>query len=82
VPIYRGADNVTDHIPNDCFIDFRKYSNMGEVYEDIRNMPDNDYMAYLQRIERFLNSDKAYSFTSTYMIETIIGEITKDLERA
>ena len=33
VPIYWGASNVTDYIPEDCFIDMRSFSSFEELYQ-------------------------------------------------
>lgn len=77
VPIYWGASNIVDHIPESCFIDKRKFKTYEALYDFIINMNDNNYMNYLENIETFLKSDKAYPFSSEYFAETIIREIVK-----
>lgn len=78
VPVYWGPDNVTDHIPGECFIDKRKFGTYEALYDFMINMNDNDYMGYLENIESYLNSDKAYPFSSEYFAETILREILND----
>lgn len=78
VPIYWGANNVTDYIPKECFIDKRDFESYEELYVFIHNMSDDDYLAYLKAIEEFLNSDKIYPFSSEFFAETIIKTIVND----
>ena len=75
VPVYWGANNIAEHIPKDCFIDFRDYKNMEDLYTYISNLSDLEYLAYLKRIEAFLNSPKAHPFSIDYFVKTIMGEI-------
>jgi hypothetical protein len=82
VPIYWGANNVTEHIPAGCFIDKRKFNNYSELYEFMKNMSDRSYLAYLENIEDFLNSEMAYSFSSECFANTIINEIKRSLEQS
>ena len=75
VPVYLGADNITEHIPKECFIDKREFDTYEKLYKYIKNMSDEEYMNYLDNIENFLNSEKAYQFSSEYFSTTIIREI-------
>ncbi|WP_421535363.1 glycosyltransferase family 10 domain-containing protein [Pseudomonas marginalis] len=81
IPIYWGASNITDYIPADCFIDRRKFSNMQDLYNLLKKMPDSEYTAYQQRIADFLKSKLAHPFSSPFFAETIVNTIVKDLER-
>jgi len=71
VPVYWGANNVTDHIPADCFIDKREFPDYEKLYRFLKSMTDKDYMGYLDATQRFLASDKAYPFTTNYFSKTI-----------
>ncbi|MGJ0334207.1 glycosyltransferase family 10 [Aliarcobacter cryaerophilus] len=75
IPIYWGANNITEHIPKDCFIDKREFDTYEELYHYIKNMSDEDYIKYLDNIENFLNSEKAYKFSSEYFINTLLETI-------
>ncbi|MDD3462292.1 MAG: glycosyltransferase family 10 [Sulfurospirillaceae bacterium] len=75
VPIYWGANNIKEHIPNKCFVDKRKFKSYEELYDFMHNMNDEQYMKYLDNIEIFLNSDAIYSFSSEYFARTIIDNI-------
>ncbi len=72
VPIYWGADNITEYIPRNCFIDKRDFNSYEELYEFIKNMSDKEYMRCLDNIENFLNSEDAYQFSCDSFSKTII----------
>jgi len=63
VPIYLGAKNVTDYIPENCFIDMRKFSSFEELYQMIKSMPEDVYENYLKNIRKFLDSEEAQVFS-------------------
>ena len=75
VPIYWGADNIIEHIPKECHIDKREFDSYENLYKYMKNMSDEEYMNYLDNIENFLNSDKAYQFSSECFANTLIGII-------
>jgi len=74
VPIYFGANNITNHIPKECFIDKREFHSYEKLYKYIINISDEEYLRYLNNIEKFLNSDKAYQFSSEFFVEHITEE--------
>lgn len=75
VPIYWGANNITEHIPKECFIDKREFDGYEELYKYIKNMKDEEYLRYLDNIELFLQSKKANQFSSDFFVNTLIGNI-------
>jgi hypothetical protein len=77
VPIYRGANNVSDHIPPDCFIDQRQFSDYGALYDHVHSMSDRSYRTILANIELFLNSEQARLFSCDRFADTLLGEIVR-----
>lgn len=75
IPVYWGADNITSHIPEGCFIDKRKFNNYEALYNYMSNMSAQEYMMYLDKIENFLNSDKSYQFSSEFFVNTLVETI-------
>lgn len=75
VPIYWGAPNVTDFIPEDTLIDKRKFNSYGELYDYLINMTDEEYLGYLAAIKHFIESDKMYPFSAEFFADTIVKEI-------
>lgn len=75
VPVYWGANNVTDHISKGCFIDKRDFQSYEDLYQYIKEMNDDYFMKYLENIESFLKSEKAYPFTSECFSKTIVDAL-------
>lgn len=75
IPIYLGAPNVTEHIPENIFIDMRNFRNYNMLYQYLKGMKESEYFEYLENIERFVNSDKIFPFSSDFYVETIVNEI-------
>jgi len=78
VPIYRGAPNITDHIPANTFIDRRKFNSYEELYSFLKNMSDKEYLDYLDAIKDFIKSERIYQFSAEYFAETIVNEIVRE----
>jgi len=72
VPIYWGADNITEHIPKECFIDKRAFNTYEELYDFIITMNDAKYLGYLESIQNFLNSNASYQFSSEFFVNQLI----------
>ncbi|MFZ2456936.1 MAG: glycosyltransferase family 10 [Candidatus Altiarchaeia archaeon] len=75
VPVYWGAPNITDYIPEETFIDKRKYSSYEELYAYLKNMPDKEYEGYQKAIRNYVKSDMIRLFSAENFAEIIIEEI-------
>lgn len=78
VPIYWGANNVTDAIPKECFIDRRDFDTCENMYNYMKNMDEKTYMKYLSNIEVFFNSSKADPFRIEVFARSIVNEVIDD----
>ncbi|MBP9742774.1 MAG: hypothetical protein KBD37_05400 [Burkholderiales bacterium] len=78
VPIYWGANNIKDYVPESCFIDKRKYDTYEELYEYISKMPDVEYLNYLTNIEEYLNSDQIQQLSAQNFADTVIKEVLNE----
>ncbi len=78
VPIYLGAPNITDYIPENTFIDKRNFKKYEELYSYIKNMPESEYVQYLDAIKNFVLSDKIYPFSAECFAETLVREILEE----
>ena len=72
VPVYWGANNVTDFIPRNTFIDKRNFSSYEDLFIYLKNMSDDEYLSYLQNIENYLNSEQSLPFRSEGFVKTVI----------
>ncbi len=70
VPVYLGAENITDYIPSDCFIDKRDFKTYNELYIFLKMMSEKKYQAYLDNIKTFISSKQAQPFSEENLIAT------------
>lgn len=76
VPIYLGADNVTDYIPKQCFIDARDFKSYDELYNCLSTMSEDEHTKRLRAIEKFLSSKEfCDSFSSAGIARTLLDAI-------
>ena len=75
VPIYLGASNITDYIPENTFIDKRKFSDYSELFDYMNKLSEDEYMQYLHAIEDFIRSEKILPFGAEYFANLIINEM-------
>lgn len=80
VPIYWGAPNVLDYIPENTFINFRNFSSYQELDIYLKKINESEYNKYIEAINNFLKTDKYYKFTSKGFVDcisTVINKIVK-----
>ena len=82
VPIYWGAENITDYIPKKCFIDFRDFRSYDDLYQYLINMSEKEYNDYLDAVKDYIQNDKRYYyFTSQCYVDILSAEIEKLLQK-
>ena len=72
VPIYYGCQNIEQHIPSNCFIDFNSFKNLNDLHQYIENMSNIEYQKYLTNIKSFLESKKYQQFTIDFYINNFM----------
>lgn len=75
VPIYWGANNITDYIPGNCFIDKRDFNSYEELYAFIDNISDEVYLEYLNNIENYITSELAEAFSVNKFVSNTLSEV-------
>ncbi|MFW2555404.1 glycosyltransferase family 10 domain-containing protein [Aliarcobacter butzleri] len=80
IPIYWGANNISEHIPKECFVDKREFDSYEKLYEFITNMAEEEYLKYLDAIENYLNSSQANEFRAEFFANTIVETILHDIK--
>ncbi len=80
VPIYLGANNITDYIPKRCFVDKKDFETYEALYTFISTMEKQRYLEYLDAIEVFLNSAAADPFRVESFAKTIVDGVRKEKE--
>ncbi len=79
VPIYWGANNVTELIPKSCFIDRRGFDSMESMHAYLLSIDNQRYSEFQEAIISFLKSQDAYAFSSENFASIISEKIMSDL---
>jgi len=59
IPIYLGAENVTDFIPSNCFIDKRKFKDYASLIRYVESINEPKFKQYQSNIFNFMKTQKA-----------------------
>lgn len=62
IPLYMGAPDILEYIPEDVFVDCRKYSTWTAMWEDVARMSPDRIRAMKEAGRVFLQSDMAKRF--------------------
>lgn len=78
IPVYLGAPNVKNYIPENCFVDYRDFKSMDELYKFMSLMSDTEYEQYLQNIGKFLEKESNGGvFSDDYFVIAFLKLITQ-----
>jgi len=77
IPVYLGAPNITDYVPPDCFIDFRRFKNYDALKEHLESLTSKDLQRYRENIVAYYKSGRFNVFTKNYLAKTIVAAINK-----
>jgi len=81
VPIYWGATNITDYIPENCYIDRRQFNSEQELYDFLTHMTAEEYQKYIDSIQYYLQSTAAKLFSTIYFVDTMLKAIIPNYDR-
>jgi hypothetical protein len=79
IPIYRGAPDVTNYIPEDCFIDPRKFANYDELAEYLRSLTPKEITRYRTNARNFMSSEGYRPFTKDAFSQLFVNAVEEDL---
>lgn len=77
VPVYFGAPDIDKYIPRDCFIDYRNFSNLRDLYQFLSNMDEIRYGDYISNIKKYLFSESYRKFTQEAFAEELLDILMK-----
>ncbi|EFC90262.1 hypothetical protein Dpep_0230 [Dethiosulfovibrio peptidovorans DSM 11002] len=72
VPIYWGWKGVSSLIPEEAFIDARRFDSINDIYGFISSMDESSHRSYLDAAVDFLTSQKASLFSGDAFIRTLV----------
>jgi hypothetical protein len=73
VPIYQGASNVSEYIPDDCYIHYDKFGNLGELENYLASMNEKEYNRFLESARKYLESDMKNCFLPFSFTQAILS---------
>lgn len=78
VPIYLGAPDIEKHIPEECYIDARKFNSFAQIYEYIMNLTEEQWNTYIDAMDKFIKGNGFGSYNGEAMLNDLC-DLLKDL---
>lgn len=80
VPIYLGAKNIEDYIPDNCYIPYSRFSSIEGLDVYLNSITEEQYNDFLNNIRLYLSSDKKNVFLPSSFADSILNivEMNKD----
>jgi len=78
IPIYLGAPDIKEYIPENCFIDASDFKSKSNLITFIKYFDSLEYNAYRKAIKEFINTDKSKYFSSVTFAKTLIKIIEEN----
>jgi alpha(1,3/1,4) fucosyltransferase len=75
IPIYLGAPNISNYIPKNCFIDYRNFDSIGELYDYLINLNEVEIRLFRENIKKLFKGDQLNIFRTKTFAQTIINNI-------
>ncbi len=66
VPIYYGSEGIEDRVPQECFINAKRFRSLDEMKEFITSMSEADHQKYIDAMDDFCKSDLAKKFSMKF----------------
>lgn len=63
VPIYAGAKNISDYIPQECYIDYFQFANCDELAKYILSIDKEEYQKYLEAAKKHIATNIREKFS-------------------
>ncbi len=80
VPVYWGAPDITDFVPKECFIDFRQFSSVEQMWQFLKDLTDTQWQSYHKAIDEYLRSDLFVPFTDDAVAGNLLRWLTQECE--
>lgn len=75
VPIYAGAENIRDYIPENCFISFDRFDSYDALAKFLMQMSEEEYQKYLDAALQLLHSDVIDRFSGEQYAHDILAAV-------
>lgn len=78
IPVYLGAPDITDYVPENCFIDKRHFGSYEELKTRMKSLTDDEIGAYRENAKNFITSEKFSSFRKKTFVDIFRRIIEED----
>jgi hypothetical protein len=78
IPVYWGAPDIADYIPQECFIDKRQFPDYAELRRYLKALPERAIRDYKENARAFVNSPAFQPFTKRAFAELFAGIVEQD----
>lgn len=75
IPIYLGAPNISDYLPDNIFIDRRLFKSNDELLTFLLDFDQSKYNEYMVRISEYLKSEDFKKHLSISLVDIIVHSI-------
>jgi hypothetical protein len=79
IPIYKGAPNVSQWIPADCYINGESFDNIEDLYNFLKSFDDSSLRVYRSRIRDFLVGRNSRPYSIECFVDTLLCTFQHDL---
>lgn len=63
VPIYKGAENIKDYVPEECFISYDDFSTLNELANYLAALEEEEFNKYIEAADCFIHSKQTELFS-------------------
>lgn len=77
VPIYEGASDILEYIPQECFIPYSKFDTIEDLYQFIESMDEEQYNRYIKAHDKFIAERQYEDFTAQAWTKNVLKAIEK-----
>jgi len=80
IPVYWGAPDITDFIPAETFIDFRRFGSFVELDKYLAKLSEGESLAYIAAARDFLASKAFDQFHVDKLVHSMVENLQSALE--
>lgn len=80
IPIYSGACNIRDYIPDGCFIDFTEFGSYEELHYFLTSIDEDFWLIMQENIRNFLQSEAANRFEKGKLADAIVTAVLESVD--
>lgn len=78
VPVYWGEPEIERHIPEDCFIDMRKFADYRDLRSFLHSLTESEIQKYKENAKAFIKSPAFYPFSKAAFAQLVADIVCED----